>query len=208
MGIYDYPYFEGLSCGGPQFCFAASRMAARLYDGATWRSAPLPWSTSLPGPLACPSSRTCFALANTAMPADSGSYNDLARWNAGTWVDVADLAGAGQSGNFELNVMLPVIARNLLESIELMANVSRLLADKAIATFKVNEGKLKEALARNPILVTALNPIIGYLKAAEIAKTAYKQGRPIIDVALEHTDLSRDQLEALLDPEKLTAGGI
>jgi fumarate hydratase class II len=83
-----------------------------------------------------------------------------------------------------------------------------LLADKAIASFKVNEDKLKEALARNPILVTALNPIIGYLKAAEIAKTAYKQGRPIIDVALEHTDLSRDQLEALLDPEKLTAGGI
>ena len=115
---------------------------------------------------------------------------------------------AGQSGNFELNVMLPLIARNLLESIELMANVSRLLADKAIASFKVNEAKLKEALARNPILVTALNPIIGYLKAAEIAKTAYQQGRPIIDVALEHTDLSRDQLETLLDPEKLTAGGI
>ncbi|MFG0821576.1 class II fumarate hydratase [Pseudomonas sp. GLN_3] len=120
----------------------------------------------------------------------------------------ATIAVAGQAGNFELNVMLPVIARNLLESIELMANVSRLLADKAIASFKVNEDKLKEALARNPILVTALNPIIGYLKAAEIAKTAYKQGRPIIDVALEHTDLSRDQLEALLDPEKLTAGGI
>jgi len=120
----------------------------------------------------------------------------------------ATIAVAGQSGNFELNVMLPVIARNLLESIELMANVSRLLADKAIASFKVNEAKLKEALARNPILVTALNPIIGYLKAAEIAKTAYKQGRPVIDVALEHTDLSRDQLEALLDPEKLTAGGI
>jgi aspartate ammonia-lyase len=120
----------------------------------------------------------------------------------------ATIAVAGQSGNFELNVMLPVIARNLLESIELMANVSRLLADKAIASFKVNETKLKEALSRNPILVTALNPIIGYLKAAEIAKTAYKQGRPIIDVALEHTDLSRDQLEALLDPEKLTAGGI
>ncbi|MFV3403578.1 class II fumarate hydratase [Pseudomonas sp. NY15463] len=120
----------------------------------------------------------------------------------------ATIAVAGQSGNFELNVMLPVIARNLLESIELMANVSRLLADKAIATFKVNEAKLKQALSRNPILVTALNPIIGYLKAAEIAKTAYQQGRPIIDVALEHTDLSRDQLETLLDPEKLTAGGI
>ena len=120
----------------------------------------------------------------------------------------ATIAVAGQSGNFELNVMLPVIARNLLESITLLANASRLLADKAIASFKVNEDKLKEALSRNPILVTALNPIIGYLKAAEIAKTAYKQGRPIIDVALEHTDLSREQLDALLDPEKLTAGGL
>lgn len=115
---------------------------------------------------------------------------------------------AGQSGNFELNVMLPIIAQNLLSSIELLANSSRLLADKAIASFKVNEPKLKEALSRNPILVTALNPIIGYQKAAEIAKTAYKQGRPVIDVALEHTDLSRSQLEILLDPEKLTAGGV
>ncbi len=115
---------------------------------------------------------------------------------------------AGQSGNFEPNVMLPVIAQNLLSSIELLANVSRLLADKAIASFKVNEAKLKEALSRNPILVTALNPIIGYQKAAEIAKTAYKQGRPVIDVALEFTDLPRSQLEALLDPEKLTAGGV
>ena len=115
---------------------------------------------------------------------------------------------AGQSGNFELNVMLPVIAQNLLSSIELLANVSRLLADKAISSFKVNEGKLKEALSRNPILVTALNPIIGYQKAAEIAKAAYQQGRPVIDVAEEYTDLPRRQLEVLLDPEKLTAGGI
>ncbi|MEN2396621.1 class II fumarate hydratase [Pseudomonas halotolerans] len=115
---------------------------------------------------------------------------------------------AGQSGNFELNVMLPIIAQNLLNSIELMSTVSRLLADKAIATFKVNEARLKEALSRNPILVTALNPIIGYQKAAEIAKKAYQQGRPVIDVALEHTDLSRSELEVLLDPEKLTAGGV
>lgn len=120
----------------------------------------------------------------------------------------ATITVAGQSGNFELNVMLPVIAHNLLQSIELLATSSRLLADKAIATFKVNEAKLKEALSRNPILVTALNPIIGYQKAAEIAKTAYKEGRPIIDVALEHTDLDRAQLETLLNPEKLTAGGI
>ena len=115
---------------------------------------------------------------------------------------------AGQSGNFELNVMLPIIAQNLLSSLELLANSSRLLADKAIASFKVNEAKLKEALSRNPILVTALNPIIGYQKAAEIAKKAYQQGRPVIDVALEHTDLPRSQLEVLLDPEKLTAGGV
>ncbi|KQQ67653.1 aspartate ammonia-lyase [Pseudomonas sp. Leaf127] len=115
---------------------------------------------------------------------------------------------AGQSGNFELNVMLPIIAQNLLASIELLANASRLLADKAISSFKVNQEKLQEALSRNPILVTALNPIIGYQKAAEIAKKAYQQGRPIIDVALEHTDLQRSQLEVLLNPEKLTAGGI
>ncbi|CAH0240755.1 class II fumarate hydratase [Pseudomonas mediterranea] len=115
---------------------------------------------------------------------------------------------AGQSGNFELNVMLPIIAQNLLSSIGLMSSVSRLLADKAIATFKVNEAGLKQALSRNPILVTALNPIIGYQKAAEIAKKAYQQGRPVIDVALEHTDLSRSELEVLLDPEKLTAGGV
>lgn len=115
---------------------------------------------------------------------------------------------AGQSGNFELNVMLPIIAQNLLSSIALMSTASRLLADKAIATFKVNEARLKEALSRNPILVTALNPIIGYQKAALIAKQAYQQGRPVIDVALEHTDLSRSELQVLLDPEKLTAGGV
>ncbi|WP_454254561.1 class II fumarate hydratase [Pseudomonas sp. Marseille-Q8238] len=120
----------------------------------------------------------------------------------------ATIAIAGQSGNFELNVMLPVIAQNLLHSIELLSNVSRLLADRAIATFKVNQPKLREALERNPILVTALNPLIGYLKAAEIAKQAYQQGRPVIDVALEKTDLGREQLEQLLNPEKLTQGGL
>lgn len=114
----------------------------------------------------------------------------------------------GQSGNFELNVMLPMIARNLLESIELLANVSVLLADKAIASFTVNEAKLNQALSRNPILVTALNPIIGYLKAAEIAKLAYQEGRPVIDVAVELTNLPREELEQLLDPARLTNGGV
>jgi fumarate hydratase class II len=115
---------------------------------------------------------------------------------------------AGQSGNFQLNVMLPVVALNLLQSIELLANASRLLADRAIAGFKVRQDKIKEALDRNPILVTALNSVIGYDKGAATAKKAYKEGRPIIDVALETTGLPRKRLEQLLDPAALTKGGI
>jgi fumarate hydratase class II len=115
---------------------------------------------------------------------------------------------AGQSGNFELNVMLPVIADNLLNSIQMLSNVSHLMADKAISSFQVNQAQLQQALDRNPILVTALNPIIGYEKAAAIAKQAYKEKRPIIDVATENTDLSREELLRLLNPEKLTHGGI
>ena len=115
---------------------------------------------------------------------------------------------AGQSGIFQLNVMLPVVAYNLLQSIELLANVTRLLADKAIAGFTVQEDNLNRALALNPILVTALNPIIGYAKAAEIAKNAYKTKRPVVDVAMELTGMAREELERLLDPAKLTEGGI
>ena len=111
---------------------------------------------------------------------------------------------AGQSGNFQLNVMLPVIAHNILQSVDLLANSARLLADKAISGFSVNQQNLVHSLSHNPILVTALNPIIGYLKAAEIAKQAYKQNRPVIDVAQELTNLSKQELEALLDPRKLT----
>ena len=114
----------------------------------------------------------------------------------------------GQSGNFELNVMLPMIAYNILHSLKLLTNVSRQLADKAIASFKVNEASLQQSVTRNPILVTALNPIIGYLKAAEIAKIAYKEGRAIIDVAAEHIDISREELSHLLNPAKLTEGGL
>jgi fumarate hydratase class II len=114
----------------------------------------------------------------------------------------------GQSGNFELNVMLPMIAHNVLTSIKLLSNVSELLATKAIASFTVREDNLSKALARNPILVTALNPIIGYAKAAEIAKLAYKENRPIIEVAQENTELSRSDLEKLLEPTKLTYGGL
>ena len=114
----------------------------------------------------------------------------------------------GQSGNFQLNVMLPMIAYNLLQSIEILANVSVLLADKAIAGFKVNTARVKEALDKNPILVTALNPVIGYEKGAATAKQAYKEKRPIMDVALETTGLSKEELKKLLDPMTLTKGGI
>ncbi len=120
----------------------------------------------------------------------------------------ATITFAGASGNFQLNVMLPVIAHNLLQSIELLANATRLLADKAIAGFKVRHDRIDEALARNPILVTALNPVIGYEAAAQIAKRAYKEGRPVLEVAKEMTSLTEKQLRKLLDPKALTRGGI
>ncbi len=120
----------------------------------------------------------------------------------------ATITVAGQSGNFQLNVMLPVIAYNLLQSLELLGRAAQALAEKAIAGFTVNEARLGEALSRNPILVTALNSVIGYEQGARIAKTAYQQGRPVLDVALELSGLSREQLTRLLDAYELTKGGI
>ena len=115
---------------------------------------------------------------------------------------------AGQSGNFQLNVMLPVIAFNLLQSIQLLANASRVLGDNAIAGFKVNQDKLADALDRNPILVTAMNPVIGYEKGAAIAKKAYAERRPIREVAAELTELSEREINRLLNAKDLTKGGI
>ncbi len=120
----------------------------------------------------------------------------------------ATIAMAGQSGNFQLNVMLPVVAYNLLQSIEILANACACLADNAIAGFTVNTDNINRALDRNPILVTALNPVIGYEKGAAVAKAAYKQGRPVKDVAREMTDLTDEELDRLLDPAELTQGGI
>ena len=114
---------------------------------------------------------------------------------------------ASQSGNFQLNVMLPVIAYNLLKSINLLSGAMNVLSKKAISSFKVNHKNLEASLSKNPILVTALNPIIGYEKAALITKKAYKEKRPIIDVAAEETDISKAKLKKLLDPAKLSKGG-
>jgi fumarate hydratase class II len=119
----------------------------------------------------------------------------------------ATIAIAGQSGNFQLNVMLPVIAYNLLQSIDLLSNAARVLADSAIAGFTVNEARIGAALERNPILITALNPVIGYEQGAKIAKQAYAQGRPIRELAAEQTNIPAEELEKLLDPRALTKGG-
>jgi len=115
---------------------------------------------------------------------------------------------AGASGNFQLNVMLPLVAHDLLQSIELIANVSRLLADKAIAGFTVRRDHVEATLAQNPILITAANRVIGYEAGAAIAKQAYKEKRPVLDVALERTGLDEATLRRLLDPATLTEGGI
>ncbi len=120
----------------------------------------------------------------------------------------ATITTAGQSGNFQLNVMLPVAIASLTESIMLLSNVSRLLADKAISSFKIRRDRIDEALSRNPILVTALNSVIGYELGAATAKQAYKEGRPILEVARETTGLSEAELKRLLEPLKLTKGGI
>jgi fumarate hydratase class II len=104
--------------------------------------------------------------------------------------------------------MLPLIAHDLLQSIALLAAAMTQLADAAIAGFTVRRDRIDAALARNPILVTALNPVIGYEAAARIAKRAYAEGRAVFDVAKELTNLTDAQLHALLDPAVLARGGI
>jgi fumarate hydratase class II len=95
-----------------------------------------------------------------------------------------------------------------LQSIELLSSACTVLADKAIAGFTVNVDNINAAVGRNPILVTALNPVIGYELGAAIAKKAYAEGRPLKDVAEEMTDLTDEELDRLLDPAALTEGGI
>ena len=115
---------------------------------------------------------------------------------------------AGQSGNFQLNVMLPVIAHNLLESARLLGNAARVLADRAVEGLEPNEARARDLAERNPILVTALNPVIGYESGAAVAKRAYREGRRVKDVAAEETGIDTEDLDRLLDPAKMTEGGI
>lgn len=119
----------------------------------------------------------------------------------------AAITVAGQSGNFELNVMLPVVAHNLLESIDILANAARNLAERSVNLLSVNKERIADMVGRNPVLVTALNPLIGYDQAAKIAKKAFKENRPVKEVAREMTDLSDEELNQALDPIKMTKGG-
>ncbi len=119
----------------------------------------------------------------------------------------ATVTVGGQAGNFELNVMLPVVAHNLLQSIDILANAARNLADRSVSKLSVRKENIASMVEKNPILVTALNPIIGYDKAAKIAKKAFAEGRALKEVAKEMTDLSDEELEKALDPIKMTKGG-
>ncbi len=113
----------------------------------------------------------------------------------------------GALGDFELNVMLPVIAHNLLQSLKILGNAARVLADKAIAGFEVNVDRITGLVDRNPILGTALNPIIGYDKAAEVVKKAMREGRTVKEVVLEMGLLSEEEAERILNPALMTEPG-
>ncbi|MDH3418230.1 MAG: class II fumarate hydratase [Gammaproteobacteria bacterium] len=201
-------YFEALSCqdtavelSGQLKTTAVSLM--KIANDLRWmNSGPLAGLAEIELPALQPGSSIMPGKVNPVIP------EAVAMVAAQVIGNDATITVAGQSGNFQLNVMLPVVAYNLLQSIELLASASRVLADSAVEGFAVNESRLQEALDRNPILVTALNPVIGYEKGAEIAKQAYREGLPVREVAARETDLDEAQLETLLDPVELTKGGI
>jgi fumarate hydratase, class II len=120
----------------------------------------------------------------------------------------AAVAFAGAAGNFELNVMLPVIARNLLESLRLLANVSRLLADRCVAGLEADPERCRTYALSSPAIATALNPYIGYEKAAEVVKRAVAEGQDLRTVVLEMGLMSEEEVDRALDVEAMTRGGI
>jgi len=201
-------YFEALSCqdtavelSGQLKTTAVSLL--KIANDLRWmNSGPLAGLAEISLPALQPGSSIMPGKVNPVVPEAAAMVAAQVIGNDTT------ITVAGQSGNFQLNVMLPVIAHNLLQSMEILASAARALADATIEGFTVNEERLQDALARNPILVTALNPVIGYEKGAAIAKQAYREGRPIREVAAEETDLSDEQLRLLLDPRELAEGGI
>lgn len=201
-------YFESLSCqdaavelSGQLKTVAVSLM--KIANDLRWmNSGPLAGLGEITLPALQPGSSIMPGKVNPVIPEAVAMVCAQAIGN-----DTA-ITLAGQSGNFQLNVMLPVIAYNLLQSITLLTHASRLLADRAIQGFRVNEKRLQHDLEKNPILVTALNPIIGYERGTQIAKKAAAQGRRVIDVAAEMAHLPPQKLRRLLSPHRLTQGGI
>ena len=120
----------------------------------------------------------------------------------------AAVAFGGAAGNLELNVMLPVIARNLLESIRLLARVSRALADKCVKGIEADEERCRRNALSSPSIGTALNPYIGYERAAEVVKKATAQGKDLRTVVLEEGLLSEQEVDGALDVMAMTRGGI
>jgi len=120
---------------------------------------------------------------------------------------VAVTLGA-QWGQLDLNTMLPLIARNLLESIRLLANAARLFADKAIAGLVADEETCRGYVEISPAMATALNPLIGYDRAAKIAQRAFRERRPVRELAREMTDLTPEQIDRALDPRRQTEPGL
>ena len=120
----------------------------------------------------------------------------------------ATITAAGMAGNFELNVMMPVLAYNLLQSIEILAAASRLLADRCVDGVQANRERCADLVEKSLALVTSLAPAIGYDAAAEIAKESWKTGRPVRELAREKKVLPEDELEKALDARAMTEGGI
>jgi len=113
-----------------------------------------------------------------------------------------------QWGQLDLNVMLPMMAKNLLESVQLLAAASRVFADKALAGLVANADTCRDYIEISPSMATALNPLIGYDKAAEIAKRSFKERRPVRELAAEMTKLSKAEIDKALDPARQTEPGL
>jgi fumarate hydratase class II len=120
----------------------------------------------------------------------------------------ATIAVCGQAGNFELNVMMPIMALRLLEAIEFSANVVRIFTDKCVASIEANKQRCNEMVERSLAMVTALTPVIGYDKAAEIAKEALNSRKSVREVARAKQIVPDHELKAILDPWRATRPGI
>jgi fumarate hydratase class II len=120
----------------------------------------------------------------------------------------ATVTWSAANGNFELNVMMPVLSHNLSESISVLANAARVFAERCVEGLEANEERARELVERNVIVVTALNPHIGYDAGAKVAKEALATGKSVREIVLEHGLMSEADLDRVLDLKKMTEGGV